>query len=92
VGYSRLVLHSFAFQQAYVRGVQQSDQPMLMRVSVHLNTNLTLSLTACAQCLEAATAVLDTFIERLAPSGYMRYSPDGEDCFYLEKLLAERHL
>jgi hypothetical protein len=28
VGYSELVLHSFAFQQAFVRGVQPSDKPM----------------------------------------------------------------
>jgi hypothetical protein len=59
VGYSKLVLHSFAFQQAFVRGVQPTDKPMFNK------------------CLEAAKSTVTTFIERLATSGNMRYSPDG---------------
>lgn len=34
-------------------------------------------LSFVSQCLEAAKAVIRNMIESLAPSGYMRYAPDG---------------
>jgi hypothetical protein len=63
VGYSRLVMFSFGFQQAYQRGLGQGD---------HVFFN---------KCLDAAKSVIENMIESLAPSGYMRYAPDGHFVF-----------
>ncbi|KAF9267092.1 hypothetical protein L218DRAFT_955568 [Marasmius fiardii PR-910] len=63
VAYSRLVMFSFGFQQAYQRGVQHGD---------------TIFLT---KCLESAKGVITCLVDTLAPSGYMRYSPDGHFMF-----------
>jgi hypothetical protein len=76
VGYSRLVMYSFAFQQAFARGVTASDNVVFTKVSYfvafpHGIANMGL------QCLESAKTVVETFTNRLAPSGYMRFSPDG---------------
>ncbi|KAJ7226928.1 hypothetical protein GGX14DRAFT_627532 [Mycena pura] len=54
VAYSRLVMFSFGFQQAYQRGLQ---------------------------CLESAKAVVRAMVEGLAPTGFMRYAPDGHFIF-----------
>ncbi|KAF9074255.1 hypothetical protein BDP27DRAFT_1317542 [Rhodocollybia butyracea] len=59
VGYSRLVMFSFGFQQAYQRGIQSGDDMFFNR------------------CLEAAKTVIRNMVEKLAPSGYMRFSADG---------------
>lgn len=32
----------------------------------------------CFQCLQAAKAVVENMINGLAPTGYMRFAPDGE--------------
>ncbi|TFK71035.1 hypothetical protein BDN72DRAFT_493272 [Pluteus cervinus] len=63
VEYSRLVMFSFGFQQAFQRGLQPGD---------HVFFN---------KCLDAAKAVIRQMIEVLAPSGYMRYAPDGHFIF-----------
>ncbi|KAF8907042.1 hypothetical protein CPB84DRAFT_1878586 [Gymnopilus junonius] len=63
VGYSRLVMFSFGFQQAYQRGFENED-------SIYFTT-----------CLESAKAVIENMIDGLAPSGYMRYAPDGHFIF-----------
>ncbi|KAF8804042.1 hypothetical protein BYT27DRAFT_7194756 [Phlegmacium glaucopus] len=63
VSYSRLVMFSFGFQQAYQRGFDQGD------------------IIFFTTCLEAATAVVENMIDGLAPSGYMRYAPDGHFVF-----------
>lgn len=63
VAYSRLVMFSFGFQQAYQRGIQTAD-------------NLFFS-----KCLESAKTVIRTMIEDLAPTGYIRYAPDGHFVF-----------
>ncbi|KAJ7689016.1 fungal-specific transcription factor domain-containing protein [Mycena rosella] len=63
VAYSRLVMFSFGFQQAYQRGLQPPDHIFF------------------AKCLESAKAVLRNMVEGLAPTGYMRYSPDGHFVF-----------
>ncbi|KAF9560574.1 hypothetical protein CPC08DRAFT_762610 [Agrocybe pediades] len=63
VGYSRLVMFSFGFQQAYQRGFENED-------SIFFTT-----------CLEAAKSVIENMINGLAPSGYMRYAPDGHFVF-----------
>ncbi|KAF8966133.1 fungal-specific transcription factor domain-containing protein [Flammula alnicola] len=63
VGYSRLVMFSFGFQQAYQRGFKDGD-------SLFFNT-----------CLDAAKSVIENMIDSLAPTGYMRYAPDGHFVF-----------
>ncbi|KAG7085553.1 hypothetical protein E1B28_003110 [Marasmius oreades] len=63
VAYSRLVMFSFGFQQAYHRGVQPGDNIFLTK------------------CLEAAKGVITCLVDTLAPSGYMRYAPDGHFVF-----------
>ncbi|KAJ7577862.1 fungal-specific transcription factor domain-containing protein [Mycena floridula] len=63
VAYARLVMFSFGFQQAYQRGIQQTD------------------LLFFNKCLESAKTVLKSMLEDLAPSGYMRYAPDGHFVF-----------
>lgn len=32
---------------------------------------------SCLQCLDAAKSIIRNMVEILAPSGYMRYAPDG---------------
>lgn len=63
VSYSRLVMFSFGFQQAFQRGIERSDQVFFTK------------------CLEAAKSVIKNMIDGLAPSGYMRYAPDGHFVF-----------
>ncbi|KAJ7725205.1 fungal-specific transcription factor domain-containing protein [Mycena metata] len=63
VGYSRLVMFSFGFQQAYRRGLQAQDHIFFTK------------------CLEAGKAILRAMVEGLAPTGFMRYSPDGHFIF-----------
>ncbi|KAL0066966.1 hypothetical protein AAF712_005955 [Marasmius tenuissimus] len=63
VAYSRLVMFSFGFQQAFQRGVQQGDNIFLTK------------------CLESAKGVITYMVDSLAPSGYMRYAPDGHFVF-----------
>ncbi|KAF5391201.1 hypothetical protein D9757_003162 [Collybiopsis confluens] len=63
VGYSRLVMFSFGFQQAYQRGIQSGDDLFFTK------------------CLEAAKSVLHNMVDKLAPSGYLRYSADGHFIF-----------
>lgn len=63
VGYSRLVMFSFGFQQAFQRGLQPGDDVFF------------------SKCLESAKSVIQHMIEKLAPSGYMRYAPDGHFVF-----------
>ncbi|KAH9850967.1 fungal-specific transcription factor domain-containing protein [Lenzites betulinus] len=62
-GYSRLVMWSFGFQQAFKRGFQTDDQLFLDK------------------CFESAKGVIVTLIDTLAPSGYMRTSPDAHFVF-----------
>ncbi|TFK51353.1 hypothetical protein OE88DRAFT_1659301 [Heliocybe sulcata] len=59
VNYSRLVMYSFGFQQAFERGIELTDQLFF------------------SKCFESAKNVVRIMIEDLAPSGYMKYSPDG---------------
>jgi hypothetical protein len=59
VAYSRLILYSFSFQQAFVRGITANDKPVLLK------------------CMDAAKAVVEVMINGLAPTGLMRFSPDG---------------
>lgn len=66
VNYSRLVMFSFGFQQAYQRGIKPGDQ----------NDQVFFS-----KCLESAKAVIHNMVDKLAPSGYMRYAPDGHFIF-----------
>ncbi|KAF8631666.1 hypothetical protein AX17_005067 [Amanita inopinata Kibby_2008] len=63
VGYSRLVMFSFGFQQAFRRGLEPGDHVFFTK------------------CLTAAKSVIANMIEGLAPSGYMRYAPDGHFVF-----------
>ncbi|KAF7311314.1 hypothetical protein MKEN_01033100 [Mycena kentingensis (nom. inval.)] len=63
VAYSRLVMWSFGFQQAYQRGMQPPDH-----IFFH-------------KCLESAKGVVRGMVEGLAPTGFMRYSPDGHFIF-----------
>jgi len=63
VGYSRLVMFSFGFQQAYQRGIEPGDHVYF------------------SKCLDAAKSVIRNMIEGLAPTGYMRYAPDGHFIF-----------
>lgn len=59
VNYSRLVMYSFGFQQAFERGIELADRLFFTK------------------CFESAKNVVRIMIEDLAPSGYMKYSPDG---------------
>ncbi|TFY50349.1 hypothetical protein EVG20_g11570, partial [Dentipellis fragilis] len=61
--YSRLVMYSFGFQQAFQRGLGANDKIYI------------------AKSLGAAKEVVQTLVDSLAPSGYMRYSPDGHFIF-----------
>ncbi|KAF8063303.1 fungal-specific transcription factor domain-containing protein [Lyophyllum atratum] len=63
VDYSRLVMFSFGFQQAYQRGIEPGDHVYF------------------SKCLDAAKSVIRNMIEGLAPTGYMRYAPDGHFIF-----------
>ncbi|KIK64122.1 hypothetical protein GYMLUDRAFT_40371 [Collybiopsis luxurians FD-317 M1] len=63
VAYSRLVMFSFGFQQAYQRGIRPGDDLFFTK------------------CLEAAKGVIRNMVEKLAPSGYLRYSADGHFIF-----------
>jgi len=63
VAYSRLVMFSFGFQQAYQRGLQPPDHIFFTK------------------CLESAKSVLRNMVEGLAPTGFMRYAPDGHFIF-----------
>ncbi|KAH8813808.1 fungal-specific transcription factor domain-containing protein [Flagelloscypha sp. PMI_526] len=63
VSYSRLVMFSFGFQQAFQRGMKDEDKVFFTK------------------CLESAKQVIKVFIEKLVPTGYMRYSPDGHFIF-----------
>ncbi|KAJ8689224.1 hypothetical protein PTI98_013267 [Pleurotus ostreatus] len=63
VEYSRLVMYSFGFQQAFERGIEPGDQLFFKK------------------CLDAAKGVIKHMIQNLAPSGYMRYAPDGHFVF-----------
>ncbi|KAJ7915584.1 hypothetical protein B0H13DRAFT_2231820 [Mycena leptocephala] len=63
VAYSRLVMFSFGFQQAYQRGLQNTDHIFFTK------------------CLDSAKSVLRNMVEGLAPTGFMRYSPDGHFIF-----------
>ncbi|KAI0755619.1 hypothetical protein C8Q74DRAFT_1210774 [Fomes fomentarius] len=65
--YSRLVMYSFGFQQAFKRGLQAEDEFFIEKASV-LN---------CSQCFESAKMVITTIVERLIPTGYMKTCPDG---------------
>ncbi|EIW52694.1 uncharacterized protein TRAVEDRAFT_53136 [Trametes versicolor FP-101664 SS1] len=62
-GYSRLVMWSFGFQQAFKRGFRPEDSLFLDK------------------CFESAKSVIVTLIDTLAPSGYMRTSPDAHFVF-----------
>ena len=70
-------MFSFGFQQAYQRGFDQGDIIFFTTVCIFLLYNNPYLLIKIDQCLEAATAVVDNMIDGLAPSGYMRYAPDG---------------
>ena len=63
VNYSRLVVLSFAFQQAFQRGFQSNDEVIF------------------AKSLQAARTVVNVLVDSLAPSGYLRYAPDGHFVF-----------
>ncbi|KAL0566819.1 hypothetical protein V5O48_015183 [Marasmius crinis-equi] len=63
VTYSRLVMFSFGFQQAFQRGLRSGDEIFLQK------------------CLESAKGVITCMVDSLAPSGYMRYAPDGHFVF-----------
>ncbi|KAI8977809.1 hypothetical protein BD414DRAFT_554477 [Trametes punicea] len=62
-GYSRLVMWSFGFQQAFKRGFRPEDHIFLEK------------------CFESAKSVILTLIETLAPTGYLRTSPDSHFVF-----------
>ncbi|EIN06539.1 hypothetical protein PUNSTDRAFT_72698 [Punctularia strigosozonata HHB-11173 SS5] len=59
INYSRLVMWSFPFQQAFQRGISADDQLVF------------------TTCMNAAKSLIRVMIERLVPTGLMRYSPDG---------------
>ncbi|KAF9039281.1 fungal-specific transcription factor domain-containing protein [Panaeolus papilionaceus] len=63
VSYSRLVMFSFGFQQAFQRGLKNEDRVFFDK------------------CMESAKSVIEIMINSLAPSGYMRYAPDGHFVF-----------
>ncbi|KAF8659280.1 hypothetical protein AX16_001855 [Volvariella volvacea WC 439] len=63
VAYSRLVMFSFGFQQAFLRGMEPGNSIFFTK------------------CLDSAKDVIKNMIDGLAPSGYMRYAPDGHFVF-----------
>ncbi|KAG9045736.1 hypothetical protein FS837_005758 [Tulasnella sp. UAMH 9824] len=75
VNYSRLVMFSFGFQQAFQRGTLERGNRFL------------------TTCIEAASGVLKSVVDVMAPSGYLRYAADGHFVFaafasaYLLKVL-----
>ncbi|KDQ12615.1 hypothetical protein BOTBODRAFT_413596 [Botryobasidium botryosum FD-172 SS1] len=74
VNYSRLVMYSFGFQQAFDKGLARDDMFFV-------------------QCFHAASSVVRILIDKLAPHGHLRFSPDGNfifasfACAFLVKLL-----
>jgi hypothetical protein len=69
-------MFSFGFQHAFQRGIERSDQVFFTKVYPAYLTPAGEILTVF-QCLEAAKSVIKSMIDGLAPSGYMRYAPDG---------------
>jgi len=70
-------MFSFGFQQAYQRGLGQGDHVFFNKVCA-VSPWIDLPDHLSIQCLDAAKSVIENMIESLAPSGYMRYAPDGE--------------
>lgn len=69
-------MFSFGFQQAYQRGIEPGDNIYFSKV--HLLMIRPVELVAIPpQCLDAAKSVVRNMVENLAPTGYMRYAPDG---------------
>ena len=76
-------MFSFGFQQAYQRGFENEDAIYFttVRISSCLSSDAFVSccnLRLRDQCLESAKAVIENMINGLAPTGYMRYAPDGK--------------
>lgn len=69
-------MYSFGFQRAFESGIQPNDRFFFTKVCFQV-LNKKHSHSANGQCFEAATKVVQIMLETLAPSGYMRYSPDG---------------
>lgn len=63
ISYSRLVMFSFGFEQAFRRGISERDGYFFSKSA------------------EAAKNVVECLIDKLVPSGYIRYSPDGHFVF-----------
>ena len=81
-------MFSFGFQQAYQRGFDQGDIIFFTTVcNYFLYDDLYFTNDNRYQCLEAATSVVENMIDGLAPSGYMRYAPDGRFPFRREPFL-----
>jgi hypothetical protein len=73
-------MYSFGFQYAFESGVQPNDI-FFTKASILSARYQPGSLICCSatyQCFEAAKSVIRIIVERLAPGGYMRFSPDGE--------------
>jgi hypothetical protein len=74
-------MFSFGFQQAFHRGIERSDQVFFTKVYFLFSSS-----SFCAhldpKCLEAAKSVIVNMVDKLAPSGYMRYAPDGKSISY----------
>lgn len=75
MNYCRLVIGCFGFQQTFEKGKQSPDRDFLNKVASH--SYLSFFLLIFNQCMTAARKVVLTFIEVLAPSGYMKYAPNG---------------
>jgi hypothetical protein len=81
VNYLRLVMLSLGFQQAVQKGV----------------ANVSPGIDVVKRCLDAACGVVRTVVEDLAPTGYLRFAPDGHFVFssfasaFLIKLLRPEH-
>ncbi|KAJ7666954.1 hypothetical protein DFH06DRAFT_1384519 [Mycena polygramma] len=76
VAYSRLVMFSFGFQQAYQRGLQPTDDIFFTKALSGVCQGCTL-FPRCRALAFIQSQVLRNMIENLMPSGFMRYSPDG---------------
>ena len=73
-------MFSFGFQHGFRRGFHDND-PLFFNTARVLLPFFFLHLLKVLQCLNAAMTVVRTMIDSLAPSGYMRFAPDGHFVF-----------
>ena len=71
-------MYSFAFQQAFRRGIRAEDQLIVDKVILYIDSISSTTNRMRPQCYESAKAVIASMLDSLAPSGFERYAPDSK--------------